>query len=205
MANPETQAYKSGDKLIAGSVFTEQVPLPADTYYRGMRLEYQADGAVVADGSNTGDGTITAVIAGAGVKSGAWVFTLTAALTAKLADPDGYIVADDIILTDGGAVTVKIAGITMTITDGGTAWVATDFFTITIEAAGEYVALDKGNVIAIYNGPERTLTSAGVGSVITGGEIYEGGLVDASNAALTMTKAIRAALRKAGFAPRKVG
>lgn len=203
MANPETQSYTEGTGLVAGEVFGEQVPLAADTYYPGMLLEYQADGAVTAGGTNTGNGTVTAVVAGPDVKTGDWTLTLVAALEAKLADPDGNVVAEHISLADGDAVTVKVAGITMTITDGATAFVATDDFTIAIETGGTYVALDEGDIMAIYSGPERTLSSAGYGSVFTGGEIYEGALVDASDDALTVTEAIRAKLRRAGFAPRK--
>lgn len=203
MANPETQDYTEGTGLIAGVVFSEQVPLAADTYYPGMLLEYQADGTATADGSNDGNGTVTAVIAGPGVKAGDWVLTLVGALEAKLEDPDGNVVAEHITLADGDAVTVKVAGITMTLTDGATAFQADDFFTIEIDDDGSYVALDEGDIIAIYNGPERTLGSSGYGSVLTGGEIYEGALVDDSDSGLTMTESIRAKLRLAGFAPRK--
>ena len=203
MANPTSQEYSEGNKLIAGEFKAEQVPLGIDTYYRGMRLEYQADGTPVTVG--TGSGVGSAVIAGPGVKIGAWVFTFTAALVGDLTDPDGNVIAQDLTCADGAATTFDIAGLKFTLTDGSTAWVATDTITMTIEAAGTYVAIDEGQPDAIYNGPDRILGSAGVGSVITGGEIYEGGLVTDANVVLTMTEAIRAALRKAGFAPRKVG
>ena len=203
---PLTEALETGNRLIAGQVFSEQVPLAADTYYPGMRLEYQADGTATADGGNSGTGTVTAVVAGPEVKPGDWVLIFTAALEANLVDPDGNVVAEDITLTQDDSITVKRAGITMTITDdttSGTAFSADEFFTIAIEAAGEYIALDEGKTIAIYSGPEKTLSSAGYGTILTGGEIYEGALVDASDSALTITEAIRAELRLAGFAPRK--
>lgn len=37
-----TTAYESDSKLIAGWVSTDQIPLAADTYYKGMELEYDA-------------------------------------------------------------------------------------------------------------------------------------------------------------------
>ncbi|NCC66296.1 MAG: hypothetical protein EOM15_16785, partial [Spirochaetia bacterium] len=171
--------YKTGSNLQAGPISTRQLPIGIDTYYKGMLLEYQADGVAVKTG--TGTGTVTNVIAGADVQPGVWVLTMTGALAAKLADPNGNIVAQGIALTDGGAVTVKIAGITMTITDGGTPFVATDSFAITIESAGTYVALDKGQLGAIYNGTDgRVLAAEGVDDCIVGGEIYKRGIVDAS-------------------------
>ena len=62
-----------------------------------------------------------------------------------------------------------------------------------------YQALASGTLAAIYNGPERTLSTAGVGSVISAGEINEEKLVDASGAAITLTEDQRAAYRDAGF------
>lgn len=203
MANPTEQDYTEGTGLIAGQVFAEQVPLDADTYYAGMLLEYQTD-VTIGDVVGDGDGTVDAVVAGADVKTGEWSLELVAALEAKLIDPDGYVCGEHITLTDGDSVTVKRAGMTITITDGATTpFSAGDTIAITIGTGGSYAALDKGDIIAIYNGPERTLSSAGYGSVLTGGEIYEGALVDASNSALTLTEAYRAKLRRAGFAPRK--
>ena len=162
-----------------------------------MRLEYQADGTPVTVG--TGNGLGSAITAGPGVLPGAWVLLFTAALVADLTDPNGNVIAQDITFTDGGAATFKIAGITFTVTDGSTAFVATDTITMTIEAAGEYSALSAGEIAGIYNGPETVLASAGYGSVITSGEIYEGGLVDASGDALTITEFMRAAYRALGF------
>ena len=197
MANPETQAYADGNILIAGAITTDQKALEADTYYQGMLLEYQAAGTGVTAG--TGNGTATLITAGGEVKTGAWVLTFTAALVADLEDPDGNIVAQDLTFNDGATTLMKVAGITFTITDGGTAFVATDTITMTIETAGTYLALDEGEVAAIFNGPTTVLASAGYGSVITSGEIYEGGIVDTSGDALTITEFVRASMQKNGF------
>lgn len=104
-----TVNYESGNVLAAGQIVTGQVPLVADTYYKGMLLEYDA-------------------------------------------------VTDD-----------------------------------------AYEAIAAGTLAAIYNGPTRVLATAGVGSVILGGEINEDQLVDASGAAITLTEDQRAAYRDAGF------
>ena len=53
---------------------------------------------------------------------------------------------------------------------------------------------------AIYMEDEsRVLSVAGYGTVIMGGEIYEGGLVDDSNVALTIDKDFIAAVAPRGF------
>jgi hypothetical protein len=53
---------------------------------------------------------------------------------------------------------------------------------------------------AIYMEDEsRVLSSAGYGTVIVGGDIYQGGLVDDSNAALTVDEDFIAAVGPRGF------
>ena len=190
--------YTEGNILVAGEIRSAQVPLVADTYYQGMPLKYEVDGSVVA-GSNTGTGTLTAVTAGPDVAPGAYVVTLTAALVAKIEDPNGAVLAAGLPLADGAAETFNINGLRFTITDGGTAFVAGDLFTVTIGTAGKY-EYTTGTPNAIYNGADaRVLSSAGVGSVIIAGEIYEGGVVDDSGTAITFTEASRAAYAAAGF------
>ena len=201
MANPTTQDYSEGTGLVAGNVFSEQIPLAADTYYAGMLLEFQKTGTSTVTG--TGNGVASAIKAGANVKVGDWLCTFTAALVCDLTDPDGNVIAYDLTVPNGDAAVFTFGDLTFTLTDGATAWVASDVVKVTIAATGVYAALDEGEIMAIYNGPTRTLASAGYGSALTGGEIYEGALVDASNSALTMTESYRAMLRKAGFAPRK--
>lgn len=63
-----------------------------------------------------------------------------------------------------------------------------------------YIALvTDANVAAIYNGEQRTLSSAGIGDCIMAGEIYDKGLVDAAGAAKTLTEDQRATRRNRGF------
>lgn len=201
MANPETQAYSNGNILIAGAITTDQKNLVADTYYQGMPLKYEIDGTAAVVG--TGNGTATLITAGAGVKPGAWTCTFTAALVFDLADPDGNIVGQ-FTVPDGGALAIDIDGLKFTITDGGTAWVATDVVTITIGTGGKYeYTSNLDEISAIFNGPTVVLSSAGYGSVITSGEVYQGGIVDDSGDALTITEAGFASMRKEGFYVRR--
>lgn len=203
MSYPLSVDYDEGNKVIAGPVTLDQAaPLVADKYYQGMPLKYEVDGTAAYVG--TGNGTCTAITAGKGVKAGDWTFTFLAALLGYLSDPDGNIVAY-LSLVDGGAAAFDVGGLKFTITDGGTAFAAGGVWTITIGTGGKYeYTSDLYNVDAIYNGAdERTLGSAGYGAIITGGEVWEGGLVNDSGTVLTLTEATRAALRKNGFYPRR--
>lgn len=102
-------SFNEGNKLIAGWITTDQVPLAADTYYDGMELEYDA-------------------------------------------------------------------------------------------TADNYKALaTDANIAAIYNGGERTLSSAGAGDCIMAGELSQKGLVDASGVTKTLTEDQRATRRDKGF------
>ena len=193
----ESVSYEGGNKLQAGWMTTDQIPVGIDTYYDGMLLEYQSEGTPVTAG--TGDGVASAVTAEPGVLIGAWVLTFTAALIADLTDPNGTVIEQGITITDGGAATFTIAGLTFTVTDGAAAFIATDTITMTM-AAGEYVALANGILGAIYNGVDaKVYASSGVADAIMGGEISEDGLVDTAGSALTITEADRAAFDAAGF------
>jgi hypothetical protein len=204
MANPTTQEYSSGQKLIAGIVTTEQENLAADVYYRGMPLKYVGVATVGAI-TGTGNGTVTALSADANVQPGAYVLTMTAALVAQLANSDGEIIAGGIALIDAAATKINVNGIHFTVTDGATPFGAGAYFTITVSGVGSYAYDAGGPFNAFYNGPTKTLSSAGYGSIITSGEIYEGGIVDDSGDALTITDGMRAQMRSSGFAPRQVG
>jgi hypothetical protein len=70
-----TQAYGTGNNLIAGRIISDVLALQADTYYTGMRLESEAAGVSVADAGNTGDGTVTAITANKDAPSGAYLLT----------------------------------------------------------------------------------------------------------------------------------
>lgn len=68
--------YLGGNELIAGEINTEQIPVAADTYYRGMGLAYQVTGASTP-GSNTGNGAVTAITATNKAIAGNYVLTVT--------------------------------------------------------------------------------------------------------------------------------
>lgn len=100
-----------------------------------------------ADAGNTGDGTVTAVahsVTGPSPIVGSWVLTCITAITNggvfKLEDPNGNIVANNLVMTAGaGLATIFTAGgMTFTITDGATDFAADDFFTIAVAASGQW-------------------------------------------------------------------
>jgi hypothetical protein len=118
-------------------------------------------GAVTPDGGNTGDGTVTgfAIAAGGPPREGSYNLECIAAVanggTFKLEDPDGNLLANDLVMTAGaGAATVFIvAGMTFIITDGAADFIVGDKFTLDIDADGDYVpfdvsALNGGQVVA---------------------------------------------------------
>ena len=97
--------------------------------------------------TGTGNGTCTAVaaIAGGSPIAGDWILTCTLAVTNggvwSLTDPLGNVVATELVQKVGaGAVTVFVAGgMTFTITDAATDFVAADIFTIVVTADGNWV------------------------------------------------------------------
>jgi len=102
-----------------------------------------AVGAAAPGGSNTGNGTITvySLVAGAVPIVGTYQFVLTAALVGKIVDPNGNDIASDIALNDGTTTVVSAGGLQFTVTDGGTAFIAGDLFTLVVAAgSGNYVA-----------------------------------------------------------------
>jgi hypothetical protein len=196
----ETQ-FNQGNRIIAGPVTTDQLKLAAATYYQGQLLEYQGAVSSVADVGNTGDGTLNNEAANSEAPNGDYVLEFTGALTADLKDPNGNVLAQITIL-DGGAKTFSIEGLTFTVTDGATPFVATDFFTITV-ADGQHAPRVEGKIDAIFNGKYNAdgdvLAALGYRDCIIGGEVCQSGLVDASGNALTVTASLKAEMRNAGF------
>lgn len=95
-----------------------------------------------AAAGNTGNGTIGAVTTGVGVKAGVYQLTCVEPATDggvfSVEDPDGVALGVAEVGTEftGG-------GLTFTIADGATDFVAGDAFTITVaEGSGKYVQLD---------------------------------------------------------------
>ena len=175
-----------------------------------------ADAVVVAAGSNTGDGTVTlaTVVPGPVVPLvGAYVLTVTTAVTnggiLQLVDPNGAIVASDLIMTAGaGAATVlEAAGLEFTVTDAGTDFIVGDSFTLTVAADGKLVpyaiagAGGAQNPLAVLL---NELTSTGAGDLpdrpIIAGRVRRGDLViDADGDASNLTDAIVDQLRDVGI------
>lgn len=171
------------DLLIAGPVKTrDDAPLAADTYHRGMPLAWVPTvGAVDGDG----DGVVTVPNAGKR-QADDIVITFTAALIFKLV-VNGVDVQSNIALPDGSFITIQYNGLTINVTDGSTAWSVAD--TVTISASTGAYTYSVTEIQNIYLGPDaRVLASAGQGSVIVSGDVLEGGLVDDSGDALTITR-----------------
>jgi hypothetical protein len=140
----ETATYDPND-LLAGDLAAqiETVTLAAGANYaRGSvlgRVSVGAAGAAVADGGNTGNGTISAISAGAKAKAGTYIIRFTGATTYNVFNPDGLMLPPG---TAAGAYPQAPAvnpEINFTFTAGGTPMVAGDSFTIAVAAgSGEY-------------------------------------------------------------------
>ena len=157
-------------------------PIIANARYRDDSLYFVSAGTVAAGTilarravvtaitpsaiTGTGNGTITAVsVVGGPVVQlvGDYVLTCIEAVTHggifKLEDPNGAVVAENLIMTasTGVATTFEVAGLTFILTDGSTDFVAADLFTLPVVADGQlypYVILGIGGV-------QRPLTVAG--------------------------------------------
>lgn len=138
-----------GNVVIEGVADHDQILTlgGADIIAEGTILARKAvDDAVTASAiTGTGNGTVTAasVVAGPIVPLvGAYVLTCTLAVTNggvfKLEDPNGALVADNLEMTPGAgaAIVFEVGGLTFTITDGSTDFVAGDTATLTVAADG---------------------------------------------------------------------
>lgn len=112
-------------------------------------------GTATADGSNTGNGTVTGLALGAGgpAKVGSYILTCTKVGVTHggrftLVDPDGISIATDLNMSDvaSDTLTVVAGGLTFIITDGSTNFAADDFFTITVTAGAGYLPMDPAAV-----------------------------------------------------------
>lgn len=140
------QDAKHQDKLLTFS--------GAATVKEGTILATQivdVDVTAVADGGNTGDGTVTSVTAASGgvivPLSGDYILTCTETLpnggAFELVDPNAAIVQTAITLVGGTPLTTTVGGLTFTITDGTTDFAVGDFFTLTVVANGKLVPFEK--------------------------------------------------------------
>ena len=126
------------DQLIAGNlkIVSENIQLAAGTLQRGTVLGQKTIGAAAAaaGGSNTGNGTSSAVTVEKNAQVGDYVLTAETANSFAVVAPNGDRLAD---LEVCAAYSDQIG---LTITAGGTAFVAGDTFTVTVAAGnGEYV------------------------------------------------------------------
>jgi len=129
-------------------------------------------GAVV-DGTNTGNGTCTTFALAfpasvGGVQSGNYNLECIEKIghggNFKLEDPQGNLIADNLLMTAGAGVatTFQVAGLTFIITDGGTDFEVGDLFTLPVAAGSEYLPLDPAALngaqqfAGIYMGPSIT-------------------------------------------------
>lgn len=187
----------------------------AGTLLAGTILARQAVAIAVtpAAGANTGDGTVTLATVTAGQVVpivGAYALTVTTAVVnggiLKLEDPNGALVASDLIMTVGaGAATVfEAAGLEFTVTDGATDFIVGDTFTLTVATgAGKMVAFDKAGAGGAQI-PKAVLldalTATGAGDLpcrpIVGGRLRKGDLViDADGSAVNVDAAVTDQLR----------
>ena len=158
----------------------------------------------------TGDGTITlfSISNGEIPVIGNYKFLLTAALVGKLIDPDGNDIAADIALTDGGDKVVEAGGLTFTVTDGSTAFVAGDYFTLPVAAGTMYyvpyaVAGVAGAQKAVAVSLSEVVAGAGGNfplGVMLKGRVRESDIIiDGSSAGVGITDTIKDSLRDYGI------
>lgn len=141
-----------GDAILKDAVHDDIVlKFPgADTYVDGTILARKqvADAITASAVTGTGNGTVTAasVVAGDVVPLvGAYVLTVDTAVTEggilKLEDPNGNLVADNLVLeaTGEASTTFVVAGMQFTVNEGSTDFDAADFFTLTVAVDGDVV------------------------------------------------------------------
>lgn len=192
--------------------------LGIDTFAAGTILARQkvvlavANG--VADGGNTGNGTVTlaTVVAGPIVPLVGGYTLLCTALIAnggvfQLTDPNGAIVATGIIT--GAATVVEVGGLQFTVTDGATDFAVDDLFVITVVADGDLVVFaivgagGAQNPIAILT---YSITSTGAEDIparvgISGSYRKEKLIIDADGDDSNIDDDVKDALRSVGLVP----
>jgi hypothetical protein len=139
LASFQTDTFNP-DGLIAGSraIRTETKKLASGTLARGAIVGLVIGTATAAAAAgNTGNGTISAITLGAGVKAGVYRLVclepVTNLGTFAVEDPDGVIIGRAIV---GAAFSGPIG---FTISDGATDFVAGDAILVTVAAGGTNV------------------------------------------------------------------
>lgn len=115
----------------AGDAIAAVLEMPVDVTY-----DY---GTVTATpGTNTGNGTVTALTAPSNPVPGAWTLVLNTVVANggvwTLTNPNGVVVSTTVTQTPGagGTTVITLGGLQFTITDGSTDFALNDSFTITV-------------------------------------------------------------------------
>lgn len=182
----------------------------AGTVIEGTMLARKAvdTAIVVTAGTNTGDGTVTAVVSGspiAGDYNLECTFQVAEGGVFKLEGPGGQLIADNLTLRVGSGLvtTLTAGGITFTVTDGAADFDAGDTFSAAVVANGNYVPFATDGV-AGANIPTAIITcdvvATGAGNEpirpMIGGQYRSGDLViDADGDNSNVTDAIIDQLR----------
>ena len=160
--------------------------------YTVMGKSQVAVGAVTPDGGNTGDGTVTGFALAAGPSLpivGDYNLECIAAVanggTFKLEDPNGVLIANNLVMTAGaGAATAFIvAGMTFIITDGATDFIVGDKFALTIAAVGKYLPLNVAEVNGLQNVKGIYLGDGILAATIVAGDVTDQLIMVAGNGA----------------------
>lgn len=219
MGNMTITNVDLGSVILSNPEFRDELLTFAATHtcVEGTILARREDTlAVVASAvSGGGTGTVTAasVVEGPVVPL-VGVYTLTCIVAVangghwKLTDPNGAIVADDLEMTVGvGAASVfEVAGLTFTITDGGTDFSAGATATLTVTADGKLVPFNPAGA----GGAQRPLavlthdcSRTGAGDVairaMISGKVNKNRLIiDVDGTGANITASILDQLRRAG-------
>lgn len=127
------------DQLIAGQqpIVTQPIILKSGTLKRGTVLGALSPQGIVAvaGAANTGNGVVSGLSRGAGSKEGNYVLVATDATHFSVTDPEGIAMP---ALATGAAYAQQ--GLAVTVTVGGTAYVAGDTITLeSFDATGQYI------------------------------------------------------------------
>lgn len=223
MANLTTTNVDIGNVILQDAQFRDELLTfaGAGTVLEGTILARKsvADAVVAAaDGGNTGDGTVTLATVAAGSVVplvGAYNLEVTEAVVnggvLKLEDPNGALVASNLIMTVGaGAATVfEAAGLQFTVTDGATDFVVGDKFSLTVAADGKMVVFALAGAggaqipVAIVT---YEIVAAGAGNEpiragVAGSYRKERLVIDADGDATNVDNAVMDQLRNSGLVP----
>jgi hypothetical protein len=220
MADPIITNNDLGSVILKDAQFRDEALTfgGAGTEVEGTILARKAvDDAVAASAvTGTGDGTVTAgsVVAGPIVPLvGAYVLNCIEAVVNggiwELVDPNGALVATNLIMTVGaGAATVfEAGGLTFTITDGTTDFAVADTATLTVVANGKMVPFAIGGLGGAQFPKEiltYDVTAAGAGDeqirgMISGSVRKERLIISADGTGANITDAILDDLRNYGI------